>query len=178
MKQQITNTCIAALVCAHLIACKSTSEKMELKTRVDSIENVLYKTAASAPVNAANGEAAIQAYVGYANKFPKDSLSADYLFKAGEVASAIKQCKPAIEYFDRFIKEYPNHSKAATALFLKAFILENDLNSYGEATTVYQKVIEKYPNTSFARDAAACIQNMGKSTEELIKEFEKKNQNQ
>ena len=175
MKQLTNYAIVLTSLCLYLGSCKHGDEKSVLKTRVDSIETVLYKTAATAPVNAVAGEAAMQAYINYSNKFPKDSISADYVFKAAEVASAIKQSKTAVEYFDRFLKNYPTHAKAATALFLKAFILENDLNSYGMATATYQQVIAKYPNTTYARDAEACIQNMGKPVEELIKEFEKKN---
>lgn len=157
-------------------ACKSVDEKTSLKSRVDSIENILYKTAATAPVDVKSGEAAMKAYATYANKFPQDTLSANYIFKAGEVASAIKMSQQSVNYFDTFLNNYPEHPKAATALFLKAFVLENDLNKYGEATAAYNLVMQKYPNTSFARDAEACIQNMGKPVEELIKEFEKKHQ--
>jgi outer membrane protein assembly factor BamD (BamD/ComL family) len=177
-KQFILSIWVAGAMGTCFIACKSKDEKTNFKNSVDSIEAVLYKSAAAAPVDAVRGEAAMRAYIAYANKFPQDTLSANYIFKAAEVASAIKMSQPAVEYFDRFITEYPEHPKAATALFLKAFVLENDLNKYGEATAAYNLVIQKYPNTSFARDAAACIQNMGKTTEELIKEFEKKNQNQ
>jgi outer membrane protein assembly factor BamD (BamD/ComL family) len=174
-RQFILSVMFAGALGTCIIACKSKDEKTNLKNRVDSIEAVLYQSAATAPVDVVRGEAAVHAYMAYADKYPQDTLSANYIFKAAEVSSAIKMSQQSVDYFDRFLKEYPQDRKASTALFLKAFVLENDLNKYGEATAAYNLVIQKYPNSSFARDAAACIQNMGKPTEELIKEFEQKN---
>ena len=49
------------------------------------------------------------------------------------------------------------------------------LNNESEARTIYHQIIREYPSTSFASDARACLQNIGKSDEELVKEFLKKN---
>jgi outer membrane protein assembly factor BamD (BamD/ComL family) len=163
---------------AIFMACNapnSKEDKASLTLRIDSIEKVLYSTAANEPINIKNGELAVNAYARFAEKFPEDSLASDYLFKAGEVASSIKMTQPAIKYFDKLLKQYPNHKKAPIALFLKGFIYENDLHELGKATTVYNEVIKLYPNSRFAADAQACINNLGKSPEELIKEFEEKN---
>ena len=53
--------------------------------------------------------------------------------------------------------------------------MDNFLNDDAKAKIIYEEVIAKYPNLSYANDAKAAINNLGKTDEELIKEFEKKN---
>jgi outer membrane protein assembly factor BamD (BamD/ComL family) len=142
---------------------------------IDSIEKVLYATAANEPIDVNKGNIAVMSYINYVDSFPNDSLSEKYLFKAAEVANSIKQYKNAVLFFERYAKDYSNNSKAAAAMFLEAFIFENNLSKYGEAHKVYTKLIELYPKSKFAEDAAICIINLGKSPDELIKEFEAKN---
>jgi len=59
--------------------------------------------------------------------------------------------------------------------FLQASVLDNYLNEDDKAKVVYEELLSKFPNTSYAADAKAAINNLGKSDAELIKEFQKKN---
>ena len=88
----------------------------------------------------------------------------------------MRQSTQAINYFNTVYTKYPNFDKAPYCLFLQGFIYESQLNDTAKARQVYQQVIEKYPNERIAEDAKASIDNMGKTPEELIREFEKKNQ--
>ena len=54
----------------------------------------------------------------------------------------------------------------------KAFVLENQINDYDQAKNTYEVFIEEYPDHPMRDDAEYSIKNMGKSPEELIKEFE------
>lgn len=56
-------------------------------------------------------------------------------------------------------------------LYDDAFILNNE----SEARTIYHQILREYPKSSYANDAKACIQNLGKSDEQLVEEFLKKN---
>jgi outer membrane protein assembly factor BamD (BamD/ComL family) len=166
---------VPALLVAVSCSNKKEDVQASLKASIDSSEKVLYATAATSAVDAKIGEKAVAAYIRYVEKFPADSNSADYLFNAAEVASAIKMTQSSLLYFEKFEKQYPTNSKAPMALFLQGFIYENDLSDFGKATIKYQEVIKKYPNSKIAVDAQACINNLGKSPEELINEFEEKN---
>jgi len=50
------------------------------------------------------------------------------------------------------------------------------LQNYDKATEIYEDFIAKYPESAFADDARISIDNMGKTPEELIQEFERRNQ--
>jgi TolA-binding protein len=61
-------------------------------------------------------------------------------------------------------------------MFLKAFVYEDQLHDLNKAKKYYEEFLEKYPDSDFADDARISLQNLGKSPEELIKEFEEKQQ--
>jgi len=80
----------------------------------------------------------------------------------------------AITYFDQYIREFPDGPKASLCLFFKAFIYENMLKDLGKAREAYQKFIEKYPDNDFTDDARLALQNLGKTPDQMVQEFEAK----
>jgi len=116
--------------------------------------------------------ALMDAYVAYATRFDNYENSAEYLFKAGEIAMGINMTAESIKYLDKVYNKYPKFERRPYALFLKAFVLENQSNNLEEAERVYKQFIKEFPNHEMADDAKYSIDNMGKSPEELIREFE------
>jgi TolA-binding protein len=84
----------------------------------------------------------------------------------------MKWKKQAIEFFERLRSEYPDYPRTADALFLEAFVYDDQVKDYAKAGELYRLFIEKYPNHPFAKDAEASLNMLGKSNEDLIKEFE------
>jgi TolA-binding protein len=73
----------------------------------------------------------------------------------------------------------PQHKKAPTALFMIGFVQENDLGDISKAKTTYESFLQKYPNDpDFADDAQNAIKMLGKSPDDIIKEFEKQGKQQ
>ena len=145
----------------------------ELVSSVDSLENILRS---QSQINYQLGAAMIKAYVDVVNDDPKGEKSAEYLFKAGDVCMNLKQSKKAIEFFTKVHDEHIKSDKAQMALFLQAFIYETQLNDLEKSRMIYGQVMSEYPGTKLAGDAKASIDNLGKTDDELIKEFEKKNE--
>lgn len=142
--------------------------------RIDSLEKVLYANP-QAGINRDAAGAMIYAYSETVKSYPSTKLAPDYLFKAGEIASSLNYSDQAIAFFKEAYDKYPEFKKAPYCLFLQAFIYENQLHQFGEAATLYKEVIKQYPEERVAEDAKACLANLGKTDEELIKEFEEKN---
>ena len=143
-----------------------------LLLRIKSLEQTLSEKKV---VDYNSGGAMVQAYLDFFDHYPKDGLSADFLFKAADVSMNLKQSEKAIELFKKVVEFYPDYKKASFALFLQAFVYETQLHDLAQAKTIYNQVVEQYPNTKIADDAKASVANLGKSDEELIKELEKKN---
>lgn len=114
----------------------------------------------------------MDAYATYAVRFSNRDNSADRLFKAGEIAMGLNHTTTALKYLAKVYEEYPDYTKRPYALFLQAFVLENQAQDYDQAKSLYEKFISEYPTHPMADDATYSIQNMGKSPEELIREFE------
>jgi TolA-binding protein len=127
-------------------------------------------------VDMTTANSAIQLYTDFATYFPNDSLAPEYLFKAGEVATGAKKYKRSLELYQTIAQKYPNYKHMMQSLYLQAFLLDNFLNDDAAAKTIYEEIISKYPNTNYAKDAKAAIEHLGKTDDQLIEEFEKKNE--
>jgi len=107
----------------------------------------------------------------YAMILPKSEKSPEFLYTASQVAGSIRAFSQAINIYDWILEKYPNSDKAAKALFLKAFTLDNELRKYDEAKPIYEAFLSKYPNDEFAESAQFSLDNLGKPIEEIIKNF-------
>lgn len=176
-----------------LNACKSDTDKNEANSQSDSVKvniNGVHSDSLLNEINAVEkklfakktdkiestiGLQAIKVYTDFINQFPEDKRVPEYLFKAGEISSALNLSEAAIGYFQNLYTKFPKDEKAVYAMFIHAFILENQLMDLEKAKAKYQEVIDKFPGTQQATDAKASIVHLGKSPEDLIKEFEEKN---
>lgn len=149
----------------------ATAKKEQLK-QIHELENKMH---ASTTLNDTVGKSAVQEYLRYAAMYPDDSLSADFLFKGGEIATAIKQYPNALHCYEMITNSYPTFVYARESLYLQGYLLDNFLNDDAKARSIYEQFLEKYPTGNYAADAKAAIANLGKTDEELIQEFEKKN---
>lgn len=114
-------------------------------------------------------------YESFALENNLDSLAPFYLFKSADINMNMHRPKAAIKSFDIILSKYPDFEKASSALFLKAFIYEDQLGDLVSASRYYRLFIEKYPDSDFADDAEISLKYLGKTPEELIEEFEKNN---
>ena len=174
----------AALLLLFLVSCSNENstpppaDSRLIPTREKYVENIKKLEAemhASMELNNVTAALAIKAYDDFSKKYPDDSLTPDFLFKAGEIATAAKQYKQALMYYQTIEGKYPRFKLSDVSLYLQGFLLDNYLNDDKTAKGIYEEVMAKYPNSTYAADAKAAINNLGKSDEELIKEFKKKN---
>jgi outer membrane protein assembly factor BamD (BamD/ComL family) len=149
-----------------------TDPKSGLLKHIQQLETDMHK---SVHIDNITAGQALLAYSEYYNNYPKDSITPDYLFKAGEIATAIQQYPQALGYYQTIVEKYPEYKLVQESLFLQASLLDNYLNQDEKAKVAYEQLIQKYPKSIYYNDAKAAINNLGKSDEQLIKEFKKKN---
>ncbi len=160
------------------ISCKNDSTNKvvsDVKSQIKMLEDSLM----AAPIGANYKSKApdlVKRMSDYVEKNPKDTISAMYLFKAGDLSRGLGKFDDAINYWQMLIEKYPDYKRAPDALFLQAFTYENDVKDLDKAKNLYETFLKKYPNHSFAANIPVIIENLGKSPEELIESF-KKNQN-
>ena len=115
-------------------------------------------------------------YVLYSDSLPSDSLAPIYLFKAADISMFQQEGGQTIAILDRILAKYPQHELAAMSLFLKAFTFDTRLNDTASARVYYQQFVNKYPDEEFTDDAINALKNLGKTPEELVREFELMNE--
>lgn len=154
------------------IACMPSKKK-----QIENISRLEKSVGYIGPGESGNKKAVelITAYQKYASDYPSDTLSPAYLFKMAELQVHAVSPQEAINTLDRIRKDFPDYRKVPECLFLTGFFYENNLNDLDKAKRIYREFLEKYPDHYFAKDARVLIQNLGKSPEELVKEFEARN---
>ncbi len=154
-----------------ILSCTSPQGKKE--AAIKTLETELFSDE-SKMIDRSKAGDLIQLYVSFADEFSDAKESPEFLFKAGDMAMNLGMPQKAIQVFDRILKDYPEFKKAPQCLFLKAYVYENEIGDLNAAKKIYEDFIAKYPDDEFADDAAVSIKNLGKSPEELIREFEEK----
>jgi outer membrane protein assembly factor BamD (BamD/ComL family) len=154
-----------------VLAASCKSPKQKLTEKIESQELSLRNTDQMDPQ--ATADLGVL-YMEFVSKYPDDTLSARYLFKAAEMDHRMGRYADAVALFKQFTDKNPQHAKAPTALFLQAFLYETELHNKDSAKILYAQFLEKYPNHELAPSAKATLDQleMGLTDEELVKMFE------
>jgi outer membrane protein assembly factor BamD (BamD/ComL family) len=147
--------------------------KSKMTKEISGLEKELY-SGITMNFNRQKADSLLTMYEKYVKRYPKDSLAPKYLFQAAGLAMTLNDGKKSMTLFDEFIREFPQNPKAPSCLFFKAYVYENLLTEYDKAKETYLLFIEKYPDNEFVKDAHAALMNIGKSPEQLVREFEER----
>lgn len=172
---------IIALIASTILltSCNNSGSKEKADTKVtlsqiNKAEGELFGENVTTP-NLEKAKELVGLYIAYANENPDDKESPNLLFKAADISMNLSSAKNTLALFNRILKEYPDFESVPTIMFLKGFVYEDQVHDYEMAAKCYIDFLEKYPESDFADDAKVSLDNLGKSPEDLIKEFEAKN---
>jgi len=162
-----------------LFSCVTNESKTEVVEETISISDINKLEAELFNVNNATPDMAkakklAELYIEYAELYPNDTNSPEFLFKASDISMNVHSPRLTISLFDKILTTYPNYENVPTIMFLKGFVYEDQLNDYVNAEKYYTEFLDKFPDSDFADDAIVSLNNLGKSPEQLIKEFENK----
>ena len=166
------------MIMSLLFGCQQPTKKEVTKTTEESIaelESSLFDTESNT-LDRKKANQLSYLYEKWAHEHKDNKKAPDYLLKAADVSMNLNNPRRSIGLFDQILKNYPQSKNASSALFLKAFVYDDQLKDYVNAGKYYTEFIERFPESPFINDAEASLKNLGKSPEELVKEFEK-NQN-
>ena len=145
----------------------------ERVAEIDKFSAALFADSLDFNTEAANN--LLAAYEEYIKFHSFESDSKVIQFKAGELAKSLNKPHIAIKHFNDLLERAPDHEKAGLALFYKAMIIGDMLHEDELAKATYLEFIEKYPDNPFVESAKASIELQGKSLDEIVAGFEKKN---
>lgn len=122
------------------------------------------------------GNTAIKAFSDFSFYCGNDSLAPMFLLKAGQIAEAINNLPQAQLSFERVIKDFPKYKDRGAAMFLLAHMYDEAhlLNDEEKAKQLYLEIIDTYPGTDWSANARAAMNLLGKTDEQIVKEFETK----
>ena len=149
--------------------CGDSKEKKANK--ISTLEKQLYASAATG-FNKAKADSLLTMYESFVQKYPKDSLAPKYQFQAAGLAMTLGNGKKSLELYEGFMKLFPENPKVPVCMFFTAYIYENMIKNLDKAKEIYLNFIEKYPNNDFVKDAQIALENLGKTPEQLVREFE------
>lgn len=138
------------------------------------LDRAMGQTAVNNPIPAAQF---VEIADGYSTLLEKKApaKAAEVLMKAAGVAKSIEDFNKAIRLYSRAFEKFPDNPKRSTALFMIAFIYANDLGDLDKARDGYERFLKAFPDDELAQSARIELDNLGKSPEEIIREFEKRN---
>jgi tetratricopeptide (TPR) repeat protein len=99
--------------------------------------------------------------------------TAELLFEAANANRAIGNFARAIGFYQQVADNQADLQKAANSQFMMAFVYENDMQALPQAKAAYETFLKRFPQNEMARDAQVALANLGKSPEQLLKEFNK-----
>lgn len=95
-------------------------------------------------------------------------------YEAEKILLEKKDFHKAINRYKEIEKQYSNSTVAPKALYAAGYIFDLELNANEKATEIYNQLIEKYPDTEYAKKAKQKIDAVKKQQERLKAEAEAK----
>jgi len=165
------NLFIALFLSIILFSC--TDDKTNLIKQIDAVTADMKQEEFPSKENM---EKVIALYDEYTLTFPEDEKNYDFLELKAKYQAANGEYEDAINTYSHILERYPENEKNAGALFMQAFIYENQLNDKETAKEIYTDFLAKYPNHELASSAQFSLDNLFLSDEEIINKFKQFNQ--
>lgn len=195
LKQFLIILLAAFIVFLMFVNCTGTKAEEKVEAKKDSVQTsnsvytndcrTLYLDALkndsiillATEVNPEVGNKAVKAFADFAFYCPNDTLAPVFLLKAGQIAASINNLPQAQVCFEKCYTDFPEFKNRGAAMFLLAQLYDevSQLNDEDKARELYGKIINFFPNTEWAKNANDARALIGKTDEQIIKEFEKKN---
>jgi len=163
---------ITVILLFVIIGISCTNQRQQKLDAINVAESDLMNVATTTPVNNEKAAYLVELYEEFVKEFPQDSASPNMLFKAVEILMNIDHPKEAIAGIDSLIKNYPDYKLLPEAMHLKGFIYDDKLHSAEMARISFKELINKFPDHNLSKNAADYIKILGKTPEEVIREFE------
>lgn len=149
------------------------SREAKLRTAIAEAEKQLFESPDPGADTAKSGSM-VKMYLSYVEAYPADTNSSNYLFRAADLSAKTNDVHSAIQLYEKLVQEYPDSRHTPLSIFLQGFIYENQAKDPLKARPYYEKFLANYPDHALAADVAFSLENLGKTPEELIRQFESK----
>lgn len=94
-----------------------------------------------------------------------------YFSEAAKTYHSLEAFSKALQLYDWMTLTYPNSEDGPRSFFMKAYILET-LGQLDQAQNAYRLFLTTYPNDQLSDAARASLDNLGKTPEQIVSEFQ------
>ncbi|MDR1726085.1 MAG: hypothetical protein LBR28_06830 [Bacteroidales bacterium] len=160
-------------------ACKKEQKPDEKTILIQTISQTeMFALQNSEAIDRKIADSLINLYDRFEKLYPQDSLCAEFMYKATDIAVNIKDCTRALEHIQKITDGYSTSDYVEWAYYFKAIIYSDVCNDKDKATEAYKFFLDNYPQSKFAKEANVMLNMLQMQNEmQIIREFEAKNQN-
>lgn len=153
---------------------KQKEEIKDTDAYIEKMANQVFINPDKFGINKLSAQKYVDACEAYAIGYPDNEMAPEYLYRAAEMARTLKTYPKALSIFDWIEEKYPSFEKTPTTVFLKGFMLENELNNKEAAREVYNRFLTNYPKSDLVDDVKFLLDNIDKTDEEIMKMIDEK----
>jgi hypothetical protein len=113
------------------------------------------------------------AYQEFSERYTKDSLAPEYLFRAAGICLNTGKTRQALDFYRSVPVRFPGSKWTPYSIFMQAFVVENYIGDLVEAKILYEQFIGGYPNHPLHGDAVVALEYLGRTTAQLLDELER-----
>ncbi len=155
------------VILALVLTLASCDHRASMISKIEAGEDALKSDSTAMP--SVDKVKAMQAlYLEYAGKYPTDSITPDYIFKAADLAIFLHDYKTTLGLYDRIETEHKSYAKLPQTLFMKAFVYDQYIQNPMQAAEYYRQFLRLYPDHDLADDASQALLFCGKSDAEIM----------
>lgn len=166
--KKVLRIMVAVVLAFGLFAC---GEKKITEQELKDLEAVVLSP--DAPINAEVVPEVVEKYCKFVEQNPDDVNAPAWLFKALDLSVNFLEPEKCIAIGNKFVDCYPDNDRTPMVMFvLGSMVYEEKLQDYGKAREMYEKILSDYPESDFVPSVEAALRFLGKTPEEIVREFE------
>ncbi|MCB5230540.1 MAG: peptidyl-prolyl cis-trans isomerase [Candidatus Cloacimonas sp.] len=100
-------------------------------------------------------------------------LTAKELFSLAEEAQKRKRYSDAIKHYNQIIDNHKNNDDDYKALFMKAFLIAEEMGEKDEALALFKQILSDYPTSDLHESAEFMIRSLEDETYDIFEEFDR-----
>lgn len=160
--------CLLALSCAPRLP-----ELQEIEAQQAELRRLLSAQGAQSSAFLTAALQLVRKEQAFVQKYPNHPKAPELLFEAAELEAVyFNEPRRAIELLRQIDVRYRKKSPyAPKALFYEAFLYENMLSDTARARELYELFLQEYPQHELSPQAQLALRNLGKSPDQLLREF-------
>lgn len=160
------------------LSCNSDSSETNIEGAVateESIQSIISELKESNTIDKEKVSELISSIDNFAKNNPEDKNTPIHLELKAKYLGALGKNNEAIKVYETLYKNFKQSENSSDALFMMAFLYENNMGDKEKAKEYYQQYLTEFPTKEFAKDAKFSLDNIDKTPEELMEMFNQQN---